>query len=125
MLPLEATVGFIVLIGGHADVGVLSGGGSAQVDAPGGSAVASPPSGNNPMAGFMRPQWQPSSPLKALKAALPSANITFNAGDDTNTAVTSAKRSDVAIVFAWQWESEGSDLATLSLAKEQNTLIQA
>ena len=125
VLPLEANVGSIVVIGGHADVGVLSGGGSAQVDAPGGSAVAQPPAGNNPMAGFMRPQWLPSSPLKALKAALPSANITFNAGDDTNTAVTLAKRSDVAIVFAWQWESEGSDLATLSLAKEQNTLIQA
>jgi hypothetical protein len=39
------------------------------------------------MAGFMRPHWLPSSQLKALKAALPSAKITFNTGDDTNAAV--------------------------------------
>ena len=32
-----ASVRSVVLIGGHADVGVLTGGGSAQVDAPGGS----------------------------------------------------------------------------------------
>jgi beta-glucosidase len=87
VLPLEANLRSIAVIGDHADAGVLSGGGSAQVDSPGGSAVSSPPSGNNPMAGFMRPQWLPSSPLKALKAALPSAKITFNTGDDTNAAV--------------------------------------
>ena len=37
ILPLAAGEGkTIVVIGGHADEGVLSGGGSAQVDAPGG-----------------------------------------------------------------------------------------
>jgi beta-glucosidase len=71
-LPLEsAKLRSVVLIGGHADVGVITGGGSAQVDAPGGSAVPPPPAapGANPMASFMRRQvWLPSSPLRALTA---------------------------------------------------------
>jgi beta-glucosidase len=39
ILPLKADVRSIAVIGSHADVGVLSGGGSAQVDAPGGNAA--------------------------------------------------------------------------------------
>jgi beta-glucosidase len=40
LLPLSAArVKSIAVIGSHADVGVLSGGGSAQVDAPGGNAI--------------------------------------------------------------------------------------
>ena len=43
-LPLEASsLRSIAVIGSHADVGVLSGGGSAQVDPPGGNAVPPPP----------------------------------------------------------------------------------
>ena len=55
VLPLKgAGLHSVVLIGGHADVGVLTGGGSAQVDAPGGSVVPPPPPqpGANPMANF-------------------------------------------------------------------------
>ncbi len=126
VLPLEPGIHTVVLIGGHADAGVITGGGSAQVDAPGGSAVPPPPvTGNNPMARFIRQQWLPSSPLKALTSALPSAKVTFNSGDDPAAAAAAAKQADVAIVFAWQWESEGFDLPTLELAKEQNALIEA
>jgi beta-glucosidase len=126
VLPLAPGIRTIAVIGGHADAGVITGGGSAQVDAPGGSAVPPPPpSGDNPMARFMRQQWLPSSPLKALTAALPAAKVTFNPGDDTAAAAAAAKQADVAIVFAWQWESEGFDLPTLDLAKEQNALIEA
>ena len=42
-LPLSAAIKSIAVIGSHADVGVLSGGGSAQVDPPGGNAVPPPP----------------------------------------------------------------------------------
>jgi beta-glucosidase len=43
-LPLsKSTVKSIAVIGSHADVGVLSGDGSAQVDPPGGNAVPPPP----------------------------------------------------------------------------------
>ena len=40
-------------------------------------------------------------------------------------AAAAAKQADVAIVFAYQWESEGFDLPTLDLAEEQNKLIEA
>ena len=126
VLPLESSVRTVAVIGGHADAGVITGGGSAQVDAPGGSAVPPPsPSGSNPMARFMRQQWLPSSPLKALTVGLLASKVTFNSGDDAAAAAAAAKQADVAIVFAWQWESEGFDLPTLHLAKEQNALIEA
>ena len=58
-LPLRAsTIKSIAVIGSHADVGVLSGGGSDQVDAAGGNPVP-PPSGRG------GPVWQPSSPAES------------------------------------------------------------
>jgi beta-glucosidase len=123
VLPLAAGVKSVVLIGGHADVGVLSGGGSAQVSAPGGSVVEPPPA-KTILDMFMRPQWMPSSPLRALTANLPSAKVSYVSGDDLAVATAAAKSADVAIVFAYQWESEGSDLATLDLAADQNKLVE-
>ena len=123
ILPLE-NVKSVAIIGGHADVGVITGGGSAQVDGPGGSPVA-PPKPKSMMDAFMRPSWLRSSPYQTLVAALPHAQVTFNSGDDLAAAADAAKKADVAIVFAYQWESEGSDLATLDLAPEQNKLIEA
>jgi beta-glucosidase len=122
VLPLQA-VHNVALIGGHADVGVVSGGGSAQVDPPGGSPVAPPP-GGNPMMAFMTQTWMPSSPLRALTAKLPGAKLSFTSGDDLDAAAAAAKQADVAIVFAYQSESEGMDLKTLDLAPEQNKLIE-
>jgi beta-glucosidase len=123
VLPLGA-VHSIALIGGHADVGVLTGGGSAQVDPPGGSPVPPPPPGKDPMSAFLRPAWMPSSPLRALQAKLPAAKVSYNSGDDLAAAAAAAKSADVAIVFAYQWESEGFDLQTLDLSAEQNKLIE-
>jgi beta-glucosidase len=129
ILPLDrARVRSVVLIGGHADVGVLTGGGSAQVDAPGGSVVPPPPPmpGASPMANFSRRQvWLPSSPLRALAAKLPSAKVTYVPGDDPAPAASAAKSADVAIVFAFQHESEGMDLKSLDLSDDQNKLIEA
>ena len=124
VLPLGATVHTVAVIGGHADVGVLSGGGSAQVDPPGGSVVPPPPA-RNMMESFMRPGWMPSSPLRALTARLANAKVSYVSGDDLAAATAAAKAADVAIVFGYQWESEGFDLPTLSLAPEQNALIEA
>ena len=128
VLPLDAAkLHSVVLIGGHADVGVLTGGGSAQVDAPGGSAVPPPPPqpGANPMANFFRRQvWLPSSPLRALTAKLPSSKVTYCSGDDLSAAASAAKGADVAIVFAYQPESEGMDLKSLDLGEDQDKLIE-
>jgi beta-glucosidase len=129
VLPLEAAkLHSVVLIGGHADVGVLTGGGSAQVDAPGGSVVPppAPQPGANPMAAFFRRQvWLPSSPLRALTAKLPSAKVSYVSGDDLAAASAAAKAADVAIVFGYQAESEGMDLKSLDLGEEQDKLIEA
>src|SRR6185503_3580773 len=55
ILPLDAaSVHSIALIGSHADVGVLSGAGSAQVDAPGGKVEFNPGTDNASAAAFAK-----------------------------------------------------------------------
>lgn len=123
VLPLSRHVSSVVLIGEHADVGVLSGGGSGQVDPPGGSPVPPPPP-HDIFTAVFRPAWMPSSPLRALAAKIPSTKVSFTSGDDLAAATAAAKSADVAIVFAYQWESEAIDLTTLDLAPDQNKLIE-
>ena len=111
----------IAIIGGHADVGMISGGGSAQVDPPGGNAIM--PSGKG-ATHWQDHIWFPTSPLKALRAKLPNTKIDFDSGTEVNSPVSLAKNSDLAIVFAYQWESEGMDLPSLSLPDSQDVLIE-
>jgi beta-glucosidase len=126
VLPLNPSkLHSLVLIGGHADVGVLTGGGSAQVDPPGGSPVPPPPPDPNRPRAFMRQSWMPSSPLRALKAQIPGTEVSYVSGDNLDKASVAAKAADVAIVFGYQWESEGFDLNTLALDDSQNKLIDA
>jgi beta-glucosidase len=124
ILPLSRKVRSVVLIGGHADVGVLSGGGSGQVDPPGGSPVPPPPP-KDILTAVFRPAWMPSSPLRALEAQMPAAKVSYVSGDDLGEATTAAKSAEVAIVFAYQWESEAIDLESLDLSPDQNKLIEA
>ena len=123
VLPLSASVRSVVLIGGHADIAVPSGGGSAQVDPPGGTPVP-PPTPHDFFSAGIRPAWMPSSPLCALREKMPAAKLSYISGDDLTAAAEAAKSSDVAIVFAYQWESEAVDLATLDLSPDQNKLIE-
>jgi len=112
----------IAIIGAHADAGVLSGGGSAQVDAPGGDALehlAGPSRWNHEI-------YFPSVPLRAVKElAAPGASITFDPGTDPSQAAKSAKGADVVLFFADQWMSEGMDKPTLSLPRNQDAVIAA
>ena len=121
-LPLNAAaIKSIALIGSHADVGVLSGGGSAQVDAPGGNAI-------DPKYGpsvWGQPVYFPSSPLKYIHAKVPEAHVEYNDGKDSEAAANFAKSSQVAIVFVNQWMSEGHDAPTLSLPDNQDALVAA
>lgn len=122
VLPINPSkVHSIAVIGGHADVGMISGGGSAQVDPPGGNAIMPPGKGATH---WQEHIWFPTSPLKALRAKLPDAKIEFDAGTDPNSAANLAKNSDLAIVFAYQWEAEGADLPNLSLPDHQDALIE-
>lgn len=121
MLPLEpSTVRSIAIIGAHADVGVMSGGGSAQVDAPGGNVI-------DPLVGT---QWGhavyfPSSPMRYIREHAPNAKVEFNAGTDLAAAAALARSSEIAIVFADQYMSEGGDSTTLALPNKQDDLIRA
>ena len=123
-LPLAKTAKRIVLIGGHADVGVLSGGGSSQVRSVGGVPVEIPLK-NGPAASFARITWHNSSPLKAIQALTLGAEVTYVSGDDPAAAAAAARRADVAIVFATQWRTEAEDIQTLALPDDQDALIDA
>jgi beta-glucosidase len=121
VLPLNASkVTTIAVIGGHADVGMISGGGSAQVDPPGGNAILPPGKGQTH---WQNQIWFPTSPLKAIRAESAGAKVQFDPGTDHAAAAALAQASDVAIVFAYQWESEGMDLDSLSLPEHQDELI--
>ena len=121
VLPLQREVKSIALIGSHADVGVLSGGGSAQVDPPGGN-VADPKRGNGE---WRKPVYFPSSPMREIQRKAPNAEVTYNDGSNPTDAAASAKSAELAIVFVNQFMSEGSDAATLSLPDDQDALVSA
>jgi len=125
LLPLSAArLRSIAVIGSHADIAVLSGGGSAQVDPPGGNAVEQPR--REGLEGiFGRVVWHRSSPLKAIRAKAPGVKVEYDPGDDPAAAAALAKASDVAIVFASQPTSEGADVNSLSLPGNQDALIEA
>jgi beta-glucosidase len=114
VLPIDrAAVHSIAVIGPHADTGMISGGGSAQVDPPG-----------QPAAPWQSQVWFPTSPLKAVRAADPAAQVTFDSGADPAVAAAVARKADVAIVFVYRWMSEGDDLPNLSLPGNQDALIE-
>jgi beta-glucosidase len=120
-LPLNASkVRSIAVIGAHVDVGMISGGGSAQVDPPGGNAIMPPGKGNTY---WQEHIWFPTSPLKSIRAKAPGAKVQFDSGSDPAAAAALAKSSDVAIVFVHQWESEGMDLNSLALPDNQDDII--
>ncbi len=122
-LPIDRMkVRRIAVIGQHADVGLLSGGGSAQVDPPGGNAIARD---SDRGAEWQRATWFPDAPVKAIQEAAPEARVTFDSGTDPAQAAASAKGADVALVFVHQWESEGSDLKTLALPGNQDAVVEA
>lgn len=119
ILPLSKSVRTIAVIGGHADAGVLSGGGSSQVYPKGGIAVK----------GLLPATWPgpvvyyPSSPLRAIQAQAPSAKVVFDDGRDPARAARVAAEADVALVFANQWIGEANDAQTLALPDGQEELI--
>jgi beta-glucosidase len=130
VLPLNGTkLASIAVIGSHADVAVLSGGGSAQVTPVGGPALTE----GRPCPPCLEPVvWDPSSPLNAIQVRAPGVNVQFNDGTDATSAARLAASSNVAIVFVSQWESEGMDLPSLnftdvihSIPIDQDALVRA
>ena len=126
-LPLNAAaLKSIAVIGSHADAGVISGGGSAQVDAPGGNAVPPSESDQEIIVGLGRGAvWYHSAPLKTIRARAPNAKVEYDSGADPAAAAKLAKTASVAIVFVNQPASEGRDLPSLSLPGDQDALVAA
>ena len=122
-LPLNgARLHTIAVIGSHADVGMISGGGSAQVDPIGGNAIDPPGRGATH---WQEEIWFPTSPLKAIQARAPKATVKYDPGTDPAAAAAAAKGADMAIVFAYMWASEGMDLKSLTLPHDQDAVIAA
>lgn len=119
LLPLSAAQS-VAVIGGHADKGVLTGGGSSAVQSPQGNAVpdAKPTDWPGPRI------YQPSAPLAAVERRA-HGKVNFANGKDIAEAAQLAARADVAVVFVEQWAAESFDLPTLALPGNQDALIEA
>jgi beta-glucosidase len=119
LLPLKPGARRIVVIGAHADVGVLSGGGSSQVYPAGGMAVP----GIEPLWWPGPVVYYPSSPLAQIRALAGGAEVVFHDGKDAAAAAKLAQGADAVLLFAEQWIGEANDAQNLSLPKQQDSLI--
>jgi beta-glucosidase len=121
LLPLKKTAKRIVVIGGHADKGVLAGGGSSLVYPVGGNAVPgiAPTTWPGPV------MYYPSAPLDAIRRHAPGATVVYHDGADPAAAAALARDADAVVVFATQWTGEGMDVPNLSLPGRQDALIAA
>jgi beta-glucosidase len=99
-LPLTDSANEIAVIGSSA-ADSRQGGGSSQVD----------------------PLSEDTALDAVKKRAGASAHVTYHDGRDARAAAKAAKSADVALVFAHDEESEGSDRSSLSLPGNQDELI--
>ena len=126
VLPLTETAApRIAVIGGHAQVGVLTGTGSSAVVPPGGYAEVIRVGGPGLMGVARNLYLLPSSPVAELRKLLPGAQIEYDPGMSPAEAALMARRSDLVIAFGIRLEGEGFDNADLSLPWGQDAVIEA
>ncbi|MDE1146904.1 MAG: glycoside hydrolase family 3 C-terminal domain-containing protein [Azospirillaceae bacterium] len=131
VLPLVTKGKRIAIIGGLADAGVLSGGGSSQVLAADGpnhdykNGAFIHIGGTGELAHISDAVYQPDAPLAAIEAKVGKDNVIFADGRYASESAAAAKEADVAIVFATQWNIEGQDVPDLSLPQGQDAVIAA
>lgn len=123
LLPLADGPQRILVVGGHADFGVMTGGGSSQVTPSNGAPRLIDVGGDGGLAVYARQSILPGSPLAALRQALPGATIGFQNGYSVDTALAHAAQADLVVVFATKWEGEGLDSGSLALPQGQDELI--
>ncbi len=121
ILPLAAGARRILVVGGHADKGVLAGAGSSQVWPVGGVPLQMRYDDKIYHYRF----YMPSAPLAALKEQYPQAAVSYDDGTDPARAARAARDADVVIVFAEQFRYEGRDAPSLNLPNGQDALIEA
>lgn len=121
MLPLVSDARRILVVGGHADKGVLAGAGSSQVWPVGGAALSERYDDK-----FYHLRFHmPSPPLEALRRRYPQAVVEFDDGKDVARASAAARDADIVIAFAEQFRYEGKDAPDLHLPDNQDALIGA
>ncbi len=122
VLPLNAArLHTIAVIGAHSDVGMISGGGSAQVDPPGGNAISPPGKGATH---WQEEIWFPTSPLKAIQERAPRASVKYNSGADLGCCCGGSKeRGRCHHLRVSVGKRSCMDLPTLTLYHNQDDLI--
>jgi beta-glucosidase len=115
----------VAVIGGYAQLGVVSGTGSGAVYPKGGYAAVIPIGGPGALGASRNLFLMPSSPLAELHKLLPEAKIDFDPGQTPAEAALLAKRSDVVIAFGVRSEGESFDLPDLTLPWGQDAMIDA
>ncbi len=126
LLPLAKRPQRIAIIGGHADIGVMSGGGSSQVMSPSGPAWVELLGAEHPEKEFMRrAMFHPSSPYRAILKKAAGLELAYDNGTYPKSAADLARRADIAIVFATKWMQEGDDAPDLTLPEGQDATIAA
>lgn len=124
ILPLDDdSAPSIAVIGGHAQVGVVTGCGSSAVIPEGGYAEIIKVGGPGVMGVGRNLYLYNGSPLDELRERLPKAEIEFDPGISPAESALMAKRCDIAVVFAFNLLSEGFDSADLSLPWGQDAVI--
>jgi len=120
ILPAARGLDRVVVIGRHADVGVIAGGGSAAVT-PAGSVTE--PSGIDRT--WADRVFHPSSPLEAIRAESGARQVDFVSGCDHAASIEVATGADLVVVFAQEWRAEGYDMPGVNLPDGQDELITA
>ena len=120
-LPLPLRRKRLLVVGAHADHGVLCGGGSSSVTPLGSLSLP----GIDMMGVQVSKVYQPSSPLQAIREESGAQQVDFLDGGDVSLAVAQAALADAVIVFAQEWRSEALDAEGLGLPDAQDALIEA
>jgi beta-glucosidase len=124
LLPLKG-IKRIAIIGGNAQFGVPAGGGSSYTAAIEGPGLQIPVMGWGTLGSPRIMGFHPSSPVEALKEAMPGVEFVVDNGNYPGSAAALARTADVAIVFATQWTTESYDVPDLTLPQGQDTVIAA
>ncbi|WKX26946.1 beta-glucosidase family protein [Tatumella ptyseos] len=119
-LPLPPELARIVVVGAHADKGVLAGGGSSAV-----TPQQSLQLEGVDFMGIQTPKvYHPSSPLAAIRRNSLAKQVDFISGESIEDALEASQGSDAVIIFAEEWRSEALDAQGLELDDHQNQLIE-
>ncbi|WAH56370.1 glycoside hydrolase family 3 C-terminal domain-containing protein [Pseudomonas silvicola] len=119
-LPLAQGLRRLLVIGAHADHGVLCGGGSSAVTPIGSLSLP----GTDIMGMQVDKIYQPSSIVQALREESGAQQVEFLDGTDPALAVAHARIANAVILCAQEWRSEALDAHGLGLPDEQDALIE-